>query len=81
LAILLPRPYNKAMNREHILRAVSEGIPFVIKMADGKEYTVADRYLVSVGQNAVIVTDQHDFPSVLPFLTITGLTYLKNQAA
>jgi hypothetical protein len=69
------------MNREHILRAVSEGIPFVIKMADGKEYKVADRFLVSVGQNAVIVTDEHDFPSVLPFLTITGLTYLNKQAA
>ena len=69
------------MNREHIVRAVNEGIPFVIKMADGREYKVVDRLLVSVGQNAVIVTDEHDFPLVLPFLTITGLTYLKQQAA
>ena len=69
------------MNREHIIRAVDEGIPFVIRMADGGEYKVANRYLISVGQKAVIVTDEHEFPSVLPFLTITGLTYLKGQAA
>jgi hypothetical protein len=69
------------MTRDHLIRAVNEGIPFVIKMADGREYKVVDRYLVSVGQTAVIVTDEHDFPTVLPLLTMTGVTYLKNKAA
>jgi hypothetical protein len=65
------------MTREHVMRAVKEGIPFMIKMADGEKYTVDDETKVAIGQTTVVVMDDHDLPHLLPLLTMTGLSYLR----
>lgn len=65
------------MTRERIQIAIKEGIPFLIRMADGEKYEVTDRYKVALGKTHVVVIDRHDLPHVLPMLTMTGLSYLK----
>jgi hypothetical protein len=65
------------MTRDQLQTAVNEGIPFVIKMADGKEYEVTDRYRVSLGRTNVILVGDDDMPHILPMLTMTGISYLK----
>jgi hypothetical protein len=57
--------------------AMNEGIPFLIKMADGEKYEVTDRYRVALGRTTVIVVGQDDMPHILPLLTMTGISYLK----
>lgn len=65
------------MTRDRVQVAINEGIPFDIKMADGRKYRVSDRYQVALGHAAVIVIGDDDMPHVLPLLTMTGLSYLK----
>ena len=65
------------MTRDKIQTAIKEGIPFLIKMADGEKYEVADRYQIALGQTTVIVVGKDDMPHVLPLLTVTGISYLK----
>ncbi len=67
------------MTRDQIQTAIHEGIPFVIKMADGEKYEVSDRYRVALGTTAVIVVGQDDMPHVLPLLTMTGISHLKKD--
>jgi hypothetical protein len=43
------------MTRGIIQTAVKEGIPFLIRMADGQKYQVADRYRIALGKTTVIV--------------------------
>jgi hypothetical protein len=69
------------MTRDHVIRAINEGIPFVIRMADGREYKVTDRYLISCGSTSAVVTDERGLPSVLPLLTMTGIHYLEKAGA
>jgi hypothetical protein len=57
-----------------IQTAIEEGIPFVIKMTDGREYEVADRYRISLGKNTVIVVGDDDVPHIPPLLTMTGIS-------
>jgi hypothetical protein len=57
--------------------AINEGIPFLIKMADGEKYEVSDRFKVALGKAHVVVLGEHDMPHVLPLLTMTGISYLK----
>jgi hypothetical protein len=59
--------------------AIREGVPFVIKMADGEKYEVADRYRVALGKTSVIVVGDDDMPHVLPLVTMTGVSYLKQK--
>jgi len=54
-----------------------EGIPFVINMADGRQYTVIDRTQIALGSTYAMLVDDKDLPHVLPLLTMTGLSYLK----
>jgi hypothetical protein len=65
------------MTKDQIRTAIREGIPFVIKMADGEKYEVSDRYRVALGRTTVIVVGNDDMPHVLPLLTMTGISYLK----
>lgn len=65
------------MSKDQIQTAINEGIPFVIKMADGEKYKVMDRYRVAVGNTYVIVVSKDDTPHILPLLTMTGINYLK----
>ncbi len=61
------------MTREQVQTAIQEGIPFLIKMADGEKYAVTDRYKVALGRTTVIVVDENDSPHILPLLTIIGV--------
>ncbi|MGA2747747.1 MAG: hypothetical protein ABSG59_03145 [Verrucomicrobiota bacterium] len=65
------------MTRDHLERAIEEGIPFLIRMADGERYKVTNRYRIAVGKTSAIVVDNRDLPHVLPLLTMTGISYLK----
>ena len=63
------------MTRKQIESAVASGIPFTLRMADGKEYPVPHRDHISLPPNAsyVIVYDNEGRFTVLPLLTMTGL--------
>ena len=65
------------MTRNHLQTAIREGIPFVIKMADGEKYEVTDSQKIALGRSYVMLVDKRDLPHVLPMLTMTGLSYLK----
>ena len=65
------------MTRDKIQTAINEGIPFLIKMADGEKYEVTDRYRIALGRTTVIVVGKNDMPHVIPLLTMTGISYLK----
>ena len=59
--------------------ALREGVPFVIKMADGEKYEVTDRNQVALGRTTAVVIDKDDLPHLLPMLTMTGISYLKGK--
>ena len=66
------------MTRDRIRIAVAEGIPFVIKMADGEKYEVRDARQIALGSTYVVVVGaDDDLPHMLPLLTMTGISYLK----
>ncbi len=65
------------MTRDKIDIAIQEGIPFVIKMADGEKYEVTNRHQIALGKTTVVVIDKNDLPHLLPMLTMTGISYLK----
>jgi hypothetical protein len=67
------------MTRDKIQTAIREGIPLLIRMADGQKYQVADRYSIALGKTTVIVVGKDDMPHVLPLLTMTGISYLKSS--
>ena len=67
------------MTRDKIQTSIKEGIPFLIKMADGEKYEVTDRYQIALGNTTVIVVGKDDMPHVLPLLTMTGISYLKES--
>jgi hypothetical protein len=64
------------MTRDAIEIAVREGIPFVINMADGRQYEVREEYKIAIGTTRVVVLDGRDLPHMLPLLTMTGISYL-----
>jgi hypothetical protein len=64
------------MTRDVLETAAREGVPFVIKMADGEEYRVNARDRIIVGNTRGVVMDDKDIPHVLPLLTMTGVSYL-----
>jgi hypothetical protein len=63
------------MTREQVESAAASGIPFTLRMADGKEYPVPHRDYISIPPRGayVIVYDDHGRFNVLPLLTMTGL--------
>lgn len=65
------------MTKDQIQTAIEEGIPFLIRMADGEKYEVAHRYQIALGRTAVVVMGKDDMPHILPLLTMTGISYLK----
>ena len=67
------------MTRDAIETAVREGIPFVIKMADGEKYEVNDQFRIALGATRVVVMDERDCPHILPLLTMTGISYLPTK--
>ena len=67
------------MTRDVIVTAKLEGIPFSIKMADGREYRVDRAEQIHIAKTHVVVIDQKTLPHVLPLLTITGLSYRSSK--
>ena len=65
------------MTKDQVQTAINEGIPFLIRMADGERYEVVDRYRIALGRTSVIIVGKDDMPHVLPLLTMTGISYLK----
>ncbi|HYE31735.1 MAG TPA: hypothetical protein VEH27_09920 [Methylomirabilota bacterium] len=65
------------MTREQVVAAVSSGQPFLIRMADGREYPVphADYIFMPPKASYVIVAEDDGKFNVLPLLTMTGLHY------
>lgn len=63
------------MTREQVESAAGSGIPFTLRMADGKAYPVPHRDYISIPPRGsyVIVYDDHGRFNVLPLLTMTGL--------
>jgi hypothetical protein len=63
------------MTREQIQSAAASGLPFTLRMADGKEYPVPHSDYISIPPKGlyVIVFDDHGRFTVLPLLTMTGL--------
>ena len=59
--------------------ALDEGIPFVVKMADGRQYIVTDRHRVALGPTYIMVIDEKDLPHMLPLRTLTGISYLASE--
>jgi hypothetical protein len=67
------------MTREVIETAKIEGIPFAIKIADGREYRVDRAEQIHIAKTHVVVIDNKTLPHILPLLTITGLSYLDRK--
>jgi hypothetical protein len=67
------------MTREVIETAKHEGVPFSIKMADGREYRVSRAEQIHIAKTHVVVIDNRTLPHILPLLTITGLSYLEER--
>jgi len=63
------------MTRHQIETAIANGLPFILKMADGKEYPVPHSDFISLppAGSYVIVYDSEGGFNVLPLLTMTGL--------
>jgi hypothetical protein len=63
------------VTREQLESAVASGKPFALRMADGREYSVAHRDYISLPPRGsfVIVYDDNGHFTVLPLLTMTGL--------
>jgi hypothetical protein len=68
-----------SMTKEQVRTAINEGVPFVIRMADGEKYEVVDRYKIAIGSTSVVVLGEGDAPHILPLLTMTGISYLKSK--
>lgn len=65
------------MTKEHVLTAIKEGLPFLIRMADGEKYEVTEAHQIALGKTTVVVVGKDDMPHILPLLTMTGISYLK----
>lgn len=63
------------MTRSQIESAIRAGMPFVLRMADGREYAVPHRDYISLSPKGTFVTvyDDEEGFVVLPLLTMTGL--------
>ena len=67
------------MTRDTIITAMREGLPFLISMADGRQYAVRHDYEIALGPTNVVVIDERGQAHVLPLLTVTGLSYLSKE--
>jgi hypothetical protein len=63
------------MTRSQIESAIQGGVPFTLRVADGREYEVPHRDYISVSPKGTFVTvyDDDERFVVLPLLTMTGL--------
>lgn len=75
LAIQVPWGQDVLMTRAQIESAIARGVPFTLRMADGREYPVPHRDDISFTPrgSSVIVFDDVEHFTILPLLTVTGL--------
>lgn len=64
------------MTRENIHSVIETNRPFLISMADGKDYAVPHRDFISFTRKgtAVIVSTEDDKIHILPLITMTGIS-------
>ena len=64
------------MTREQVVSAVASGLPFTLRMTDGREYPVPHRDYISLPPKSsyVIVYDDAGHFTALPLLTMMGLS-------
>jgi len=64
------------VTKENLQSVIEANLPFVISMADGKEYSVPHRDFIAFTRKgtAVVVTTEDDKLHVLPLLTMTGIS-------
>jgi len=67
------------MTRDAIETAVREGNPFVINMADGRQYEVRSEFDIAISPTNAVVLDPRGGAHVLPLLTMTGISYSPNK--
>ncbi|MEK0448984.1 MAG: hypothetical protein RL088_1252 [Verrucomicrobiota bacterium] len=66
------------MTRKQLETVIEEGVPFEIRLADGRSYSIPHPDYVSLPpKNATVAVVYEDDGTVhvLPLLTMTGLTY------
>jgi hypothetical protein len=63
------------VTRKQSQSAISNGEPFILRMADGKEYAVPHRDYIWLPPNATyaLVHERDGHFAVLPLLTVTGI--------
>jgi len=64
------------MTRENIHSVMESNHPFVISMADGKEFVIPHRDFISFTRKgtSVIVSTEDDKIHILPLITMTGIS-------
>lgn len=64
------------MTRENIYSVMESNHPFVISMADGKEFVIPHRDFISFTRKgtSVIVSTEDDKIHILPLITMTGIS-------
>lgn len=63
------------MTKEHVHSAIESNQPFIISMADGREYVVPHRDFISFTRKgtSVIVSTENDRIHTLPLIAMTGI--------
>jgi hypothetical protein len=72
------------VTRGEIVKALERNRPFVLRMADGREYPVPHRDFITLPPNAgfvVVVDEEGKSFDVLPLLTVTGLHQAGEESA
>ena len=64
------------MTKDNIHGVIDSNRPFVISMADGKNYDIPHRDFISFTRKgtAVVVSTEDDRLHILPLITMTGLS-------
>jgi len=63
------------VTRDQIAQIIARGLPFTVRMADGKDYPIPHRDYISlppVGHSVIVYDDKGRF-YILPFRTITAI--------
>ncbi len=66
------------MTRKQLESVIEEGVPFTVRLADGRAYEVPHRDYISLppkNATVAVVYENDGTVHVLPLLTMTGLTY------
>jgi len=66
------------MTRKQIESVIAEGVPFTVRLADGRSYVVPHRDYISLPPKditAAVVWEDDGTAHILPMRTMTGLSY------